>query len=148
MKKDAYSNILFDNYLQIFYSNIIRSTDSTYLFYADHEKTTVKMLMPAILDYITHNYQSLTLELLAVHFHYESAYLSKQIKAFTWKSYSEIITELKIKEVAILLLTSGMQVDEISEAVGYNSADHFSNSFKKITGAAPRGYRKVGCISY
>lgn len=147
MKKDAYSNILFNNYLQIFYANIIRSTDSTYLFYADHEKTTVKMLMPAILDYITHNYQSVTLELLAAHFHYESAYLSKQIKAFTGKNYSELITELKIKEAARLLLTSDMQVDEISEAVGYNSADHFSYSFKKITGATPRSYRKAGGIS-
>ncbi len=105
------------------------------------------MLMPAILDYITHNYQSVTLELLAAHFHYENAYLSKQIKAFTGKNYSEIVTELKIKEAARLLLTSDMQVDEISEAVGYNSANHFSYSFKKITGATPRSYRKAGGIS-
>lgn len=142
VKKDTYSGTLFNNYLQIFYANIIRSTQSTYRFYANQEKTSARMLMPAILEYITCNYHSITLELLAAHFHYESAYLSKLIKASTGKNYSTIITELKVKEAAELLLTSDMQIEEIAEVVGYNSADHFSYSFKKITGTAPRAYRK------
>lgn len=143
MKKDSYSSILFNNYLQIFYANIIRSTESTYNFYSSRKEKTAKTLMPAILEYLIHNYQSITLERLAMHFHYESTYLSKLIKSATGKSYSAIITDLKIQEACSLLTTTSKTIEEISEIVGYNSADHFTYTFKKVTGSAPRTYRKL-----
>lgn len=142
VKRDAYSNTLFHNYLEIFYANIIRSTESTYDYYSDQKEKSARILMPAILEYMTHNYHTLTLELLAMHFHYESSYLSKLIKASTGKNYSTIITELKIREASELLLTTDKKIEEIAEITGYNSADHFTWSFKKITGMSPRAYRK------
>lgn len=143
VKKDSYSNTLFNNYLQIFYANIIRSTDSTYNYYSSQKEKSAKTLMPAILEYLTRNYQSVTLELLAMHFHYESTYLSKLIKSATGKSYSAIITDLKIQEACSLLTTTSKKIEEISEIVGYNSADHFTYTFKKVTGSSPRTYRKL-----
>lgn len=144
VKKDSYSEALFNNYLQIFYANIIRSTESTYDFYADQEDTTARILMPAILEYITRNYHALTLERLAAYFHYEQAYLSKLIKAATGKNYSKIITELKIKEAKELLRNTDLKIEEIAAQTGYNSADHFTYTFKKETGMSPREYRKRG----
>ncbi len=141
VKKDAYSDLLFNNYLQIFYANIIRSTQSTYHYYADQKKISAKILMPAILEYINENYHTLSLEILAAHFHYESAYLSKLIRASTGKNYSAIVAELKVKEASKLLLHTDMKIEEIAEAVGYNSADHFSYSFNKAMGVPPRVYK-------
>lgn len=143
VKRDAYSNALFNNYLQIFYANIIRSTESTYDYYSGQKEKSIKTLMPAILEYMEQNYRSVTLELLAMHFHYESAYLSKMIKTTTGKNYSTAITELKIKEASRLLLTSDKKIGEIAEIVGYNSADHFTCAFRKVTGSAPTVYRKL-----
>lgn len=143
VKRDSYSDTLFNNYLQIFYANIIRSTETTYDYYSDQREISARTLMPAILEYMTQNYHSITLELLAMHFHYDSAYLSKLIKSATGKNYSAIVTELKIKEAAELLSTSELKIEEIAELVGYNSADHFTYSFKKVTGSAPRTYRKL-----
>lgn len=142
VKKDSYSDTLFNNYLQIFFTNMIRSTETTCQFYADKGNASIRMQMPAILEYIAANYQTITLELLAGHFHYDNAYLSKMIKLSTGKNYSTLITELKIKEATALLTASNMHIEEIAEAVGYNSADHFAYSFKKITGMTPRNYKK------
>lgn len=142
LKNDAYSNTLFHNYLQIFYANIIRSTESTYNYYSNRRETSAKILMPAILEYITQNYRSLTLDLLSLHFHYESSYLSKLIKEATGKNYSTIVTGLKIAEAAELLLSTNKKIEDIAELTGYNSADHFTWSFKKVMGIAPRTYRK------
>lgn len=143
VKRDSYSDILFNNYLQIFYANIIRSTDSTYHFYSNHKEKSAKTLMPAILEYLVHNYESITLELLAMHFNYESTYISKLIKSATGKSYSTIVTELKIREACTLLKTTDNKIEEISEIIGYNSADHFTYTFKKVMGSSPRAYRKL-----
>lgn len=143
VKRDSYSSVLFNNYLQIFYANIIRSTESTYHFYSRQKEKSVKTLMPAILEYLTQNYQSVTLELLAMHFHYESTYLSKWIKSTTGKGYSAIVTDLKIQEACRLLTATDKNIEEISEIVGYNSADHFTYTFKKVIGSAPRTYRKL-----
>lgn len=143
VKRDSYSNTLFNNYLQIFYANIIRSTESTYDFYSGQKEKSAQTLMPAILDYLAQNYQSVTLDLLAMHFHYENAYLSKLIKAATGKNYSTIVTELKIKEASELLIATDKKIEEIAEIIGYNSADHFTYSFKKIMKMAPRTYRKT-----
>lgn len=142
VKRDSYSDVLFNNYLQIFYADIIRSTESTYDFYSTRKEKSARTLIPAILDYLTQNYQSVSLDLLAMHFHYESSYLSKLIKEATGKNYSMIVTELKIKEASMLLTTTNKKIEEIAEIVGYNSADHFTYSFKKVTGSAPRTYRR------
>lgn len=142
LRKDDYSDILFNNYLQIFYANIIRNTESTYDFYSAQKKTASQTLMPAILQYILQNYRTLSLDLLSTHFHYESAHLSKLIKKATGKNYSQIITGLKIDEAKNLLLNTALSIEAIAEISGYNSADHFTFTFKKVTGLAPRDYRK------
>ncbi len=141
VKRDAYSDTLFNNYLQIFYANIIRNTESTYDFYSNQKDKSAKTLMPAILEYLEQNYQSITLELLAAHFQYEKTYLSKLIKTNTGKNYSTIVTELKLKEACRLLTETDKKIEDIAELVGYNSADHFTSSFKKVIGLAPRTYR-------
>lgn len=70
LKKDTYSTNLFNNYLQIFYTNIIRSTQSTYEFYSAQKNAPARILMPAILKYISRNYRTLSLSILSSHFHY------------------------------------------------------------------------------
>lgn len=143
VRRDSYSNSLFNNYLQIFYANIIRSTESTYHFYSSRKETSARTLMPAILAYIAQNYRSLSLDQLAQYFHYENAYLSKLIKKSTGKNYSAIVAELKLKEAAQLLRTTDLKIEEIAEMTGYGSADHFAASFKKKTGMSPRAYKKA-----
>ncbi len=141
VRKDEYSEALFYNYLRIFYANIIRSVQSTYDYYAFQKETTTKMVIPAILQFISANYRTLTLGALAERFHYDSTYLGKQLKAATGSSYSQLVTKLKIDQARQLLEQTNLRVETISEQVGYHSADHFTYAFKKNTSISPKEYR-------
>ncbi len=140
--KDRYSETLFNNYLQIFYANIIRASESPDESFLPSDQTISRTRMPAILNYIRQNYHTLTLDTLAEHFHYDSAYLSRQIKSTTGKNYRNIITELKVEEAKELLAAGELSIETIAETIGYNSSDHFGYVFKKETGLSPRQYRK------
>lgn len=139
---EAYKTEVFNNYLRIFYAQILRSHTTTYTYYASERKTTPYTVIPAILNYIHTHYQELTLPALADFFHYDDAYLSKLIRNATGKTYSQILTDRKIDEAKRMLKNSTLSIDHIAEKVGYNSSDHFSHTFKKMTGVSPREYRK------
>ncbi|MCD8012997.1 MAG: AraC family transcriptional regulator [Lachnospiraceae bacterium] len=142
LTKDTYSETLFNNYLQIFYANIIRASESPDETAITPNQVISRTRMPAILNYMRQNYHTLTLETLAERFHYDSAYLSKQIKSATGKNYRDIIAELKLDEAKELLAESNLSIEKIAEMVGYGSPDHFGYVFKKETGLSPRQYRK------
>jgi len=40
------------------------------------------------------------------------------------------------------LLNTPMKISEIADAVGYDSVDHFSRTFRKVYGTSPLDYRK------
>ncbi|MCC8068067.1 MAG: helix-turn-helix domain-containing protein [Clostridiales bacterium] len=138
---DSYSETLFNNYLQIFYANIIRCSENQYDASLPRKQAASHTLMPAILSYIRQNYHTLSLSALAAHFHYDSAYLSRLIREATGKNYREMITELKISEAKELLALTDRSMEEIAETVGYSGPDHFGYTFRKATGMSPRQYR-------
>lgn len=144
VSEDQYSQTLFNNYLQILYSHIIRSYENTYHYFANKKELTSKSAIPAILQYIREHYHTITLEHLARHFHYNSAYLSKVIKSATGENYSSIVTNFKLEEAKKLLTTTDLKIEKISELAGYHSPDQFTYSFKQLVGMTPRDYRKQG----
>ena len=45
------------------------------------------------------------------------------------------------------LMNTPMKVSEIADAVGYDSVDHFSRTFRKIYGVPPQEYKKAVRLS-
>lgn len=142
MADDPYSATAFNNFLQIFYLCIIRSTDSTYRYYASRGKGREGMALPAIMEYIAQNFYTLTLEELAGHFHYSSTYMSRLVQRMTGRSFREIVTELKMNEAKELLEHTGLSCSMIAQCVGYHNPDSFAYSFKKSAGMTPSEYRR------
>lgn len=67
-------------------------------------------------------------------------YLSILFKKKAGISFIRYLTEKRIEE-AKKLLASGLKVNTVSQAVGYNSYRYFCDVFKKITGHTPGEYR-------
>ncbi len=57
-------------------------------------------------------------------------------------NFSDYLNQLRIEAAMNLLKTTEMNINEISEMVGYNSQHYFSRIFKKYTGHVPTEYRK------
>lgn len=142
VKRDALSKIAFNDYLQVLYIHIIRSLEQMVLTIADTRRLTVMEMMPSILQYIQKNYHTVSLDSLAELFHYESSYMSKQIRLATGRTFSDIVTNLRLTEARDLLLNTRESIEHIAELVGYNSGDHFSYMFRKTYGISPMRYRQ------
>ena len=96
---------------------------------------------PLIMRYIQTHYQTVTLRELSQVFHYNEAYLSTLISKNAGMNFSTLLNKLKTGRAKTYLETSNMSVQEISEAVGYSSADHFSRTFKQYYNCSPQKYR-------
>ncbi|MCD8190206.1 MAG: AraC family transcriptional regulator [Clostridiales bacterium] len=134
------ANAICCSYTSIFFSLVLRLYSKTYLQYSSDD--SIMSQMPAILTYIQSNFKTVTLSYLAEFFHYEKAYLGKQIKLATGMYFTEIISQQKINLAVQYLIYSDRSVNDIAELVGYNSPDHFSRAFKHSTGLSPTQYRK------
>ncbi len=70
------------------------------------------------------------------------AQLFRKIKAMTNQTVQEFITTIKLNRAAELLLTSDLQIGEISIDCGFSNASNFRRSFLKKFGVTPSEYKK------
>ena len=83
--------------------------------------------------------QELCLQLVADHFNLSSAYVSSLVKDETGQTFSVYCERLRIAN-ACELLREGRQIQDVAEAVGYNSDHTFRRVFKKVVGILPSQY--------
>lgn len=140
LSNEAFSTEVFTHYLQIFYIQILRNCNKEQSHHP-HSKQHLT-IFPAVLLYIQNNFRTVTLTSLSTHFNYSVAYLSRLIKKETGKTFSEILLEIRLKHAMQLLLDTTLTVTYIAELSGYQSANHFTHSFKQHTGQSPNQYRK------
>ncbi len=97
--------------------------------------------MREIMNYMQTHYRTVTLQELASHFFLSVPYLSKYIKQKSGRSFSAILTEIRMQHACNMLKTEGINVEQIAEKAGYPSVEHFSRQFRKIFGMTPAAYR-------
>ena len=94
-----------------------------------------------VFRYIEENYRDGSLTELAGILHYDMAWLSRQIKQRTGKSYTEHLQEKRMSQAAYLLKNTTMHVDRIAQAVGYSNIRYFHQLFRARYGLSPKKYR-------
>lgn len=135
---DGYGNSSCINWLSLFFLTILRNYDDTILHY-NYQMGTDFSLM---LQYIQHNYQTLTLSSLAELFTYSEPHLSTLIRQNTGYTYTDLIKKLRLSEALLYLTTTDLKIGEIADLIGYNSADHFSRVFRAECDISPQQYKK------
>ena len=106
---------------------------------SDTDATDERMM--EIMNFIQTNYLTVTLEELAEKFHLTEPYLSKYIKEKSGKTFGENLQNIRMKRAKSLLKNSGMTVENIAYAVGYQNVEHFNRTFKKKFEMTPIQYR-------
>lgn len=140
-KEDEYSNTCVISRIHLLFSILLRKYEKTIQFYDYQKNCSYHVDFPLVLRYIQKNYTHLTLQSLAEFFHYSESYLSRLIKNNSGRSFTSIITSLRMEKAEQLLTNTEMSVKTITTTVGYDSVDHFSRTFKKYFGQAPQQYR-------
>ncbi len=137
-RQDIYSNTCCISYVNLMFSTLLRNYSQTIQFYNYRMGADFSL----VLQYIQHNYQTLTLSSLAKLFHYSEPHLCTLIKQNTGFTFTELMKRLRLADAVDYLLNTDLKISEIAERIGYNSADHFSRIFRTAHHISPQEYRR------
>ena len=91
--------------------------------------------------------KNITLDSLSKEFDTNRDYLSRLINELKGKNFTQYLNELRINYIVSELKTNEKMrkytIAAISEEIGFNNSETFTNAFKKITGTLPSYYIKL-----
>ena len=131
----------FDNWGQVFdYFNSV--ADAILSLSVNAEQNSRHQTLQRIKDYIQANLnRNLTLNEIASSVCYNSSHVSRFFHQMTGQTISQYILQQRMEEACRCLSCENDSIQAISEHLGFDSAQYFSNVFKKYTGVSPRDYR-------
>jgi two-component system response regulator YesN len=95
------------------------------------------------MEYISKHYaDDITLHSVAEAVYISEFYLSHLFRKEMDTTFSDYVSRVRIDQAkAILKKALDIRIQELSEIVGFNDANYFAKSFKKLTGQSPREYQ-------
>lgn len=96
-----------------------------------------------ILDYLNQNYRTADLSAAADEIHFTKQYICKIIRACSGRSFSDVLTKIRIEKAMQFIAQTHLSLEMISEFVGFSSSAHLSRAFKKLVGVSPSVYRRT-----
>ncbi|WHY03023.1 helix-turn-helix domain-containing protein [Neobacillus sp. DY30] len=141
--RHIFHSILYDSVLYRSVQNLILFIQKIFLG-ADSSKQMFKQdPIERGISYLETHFSNheLKLEDVAKYVDRNSSYFSHLLMLKTGRSFTEILTGIRIKEAKRFLLETSKSVKEISHLIGYHNPNYFSRMFKEIVGVSPREYR-------
>lgn len=131
----------FDNWEQVF-DYFTTVADAILSLSVNEEQNSRHQTLQRIKDYIHANLnRNLTLNEIASSVCYNSSHVSRFFHQMTGQTISQYILQQRMEEACRCLSCENDSIQAISEHLGFDSAQYFSNVFKKYTGVSPRDYR-------
>ncbi|MFC4099462.1 response regulator [Paenibacillus xanthanilyticus] len=87
--------------------------------------------------------EDLMLETIAEQFYFNPSYFSSMFKSHTGKTFSEFLTDTRMKHAKALLADTDapLKIYDVAERCGYRDTKYFSRVFKSHVGVSPEAYR-------
>lgn len=100
-------------------------------------------LIGQVLSYVEENYESnISLEDFSKKVGYDYHYLSNVVNDGLKENFRSYLNRYRVQKAIELLKKENVQIQEVAEAVGYDSLRTFNRNFLKIIGKTPRDYRQ------
>lgn len=137
---DTYSDRIICSLLTIFFTQLTRRHGKTVEL---SETCSSKSEYTAqLLSYIMTNYDTITLNELANHFHFSVPYCSKLVKTISGHSFSDLLTSVRLQQGENLLTHTQMSLADISDKIGYKNPETFIRCFNRFYEMTPSQFRK------
>ena len=94
-----------------------------------------------VLRYLENNYVGGSLTDAARLLHCDVAWLSREIKRRTGRTYTELLQERRLRQAAWLLEHTNQRICDIALSVGYENISYFHRIFQKRFSLSPKKYR-------
>ena len=102
-------------------------------------------IVDSLKNFVLENYNTdIVLEELAEKRYFlHVSYLSRIFKAAVGESFSKYLLRVRMEKAKKLIAEGNMKISDIAGFVGYNSASHFVQEFRKFYGMTPGEYKKL-----
>ncbi|RHR24706.1 AraC family transcriptional regulator [Clostridium sp. AF19-22AC] len=96
------------------------------------------------IDYLKENYSNpdLSLNHICEYLNISTSRFSSIFKETTGKTFTEVLTNIRMDRAKQLLRQTSLKNYEIAEKVGFSDPHYFSIAFKKMTGKTPKEYAR------
>ena len=110
----------------------------------NHQDRRQTDLMIRAKRFIMDNYANpeLSLGSVAGYIGLNEKYFSSRFTKEEGTTFSNYLTEVRIRKARELMDKTDLKMYEISQQVGYNNVEHFTRVFKKVCRVSPGSYRK------
>lgn len=137
---DSFSDRIICSILTLFFVELTRRHGKNVSIPDDRRERTEQE--SEMLAYMMGNCSTVTLNELAEEFHFSVPYCSKLIKSISGKTFSNLLTEIRLQQGEQLLLYSQLSVEDISDKVGYKNPESFIRAFRRLYNDTPSQYRR------
>ncbi|MCC0627706.1 MULTISPECIES: AraC family transcriptional regulator [unclassified Clostridioides] len=127
-----------DSYMILIFIELLKSHQENE---TSSYKSSNKIYIGEILQFIEKNYSNCTLESVSKEFLFHPNYLSRYIKQGTGLTFKEIIQKQRLNKACSLLKNSDLTINEICECIGYKNETFFYKKFKEHFNSTPKEYR-------
>ena len=160
LTKEAWALEIIDELIKVFSENTsetreLRITETCIrflrLWYENHKPeepgayatSTYVDTFKAMVTYISDNYpEKISLEDIAGAGNVGKTLCAKIFKQFTTKNPGEYLINYRIDKSMDLLKGSNLSITEIAYQTGFNSASHYTKTFREMTGCTPNHFRR------
>jgi AraC-like DNA-binding protein/mannose-6-phosphate isomerase-like protein (cupin superfamily) len=136
----TFSNNIISLYIPILFTELIGNT--TYDFHHETQVSPHAEVMTQTLKIIDEQFTTITLETLAEIVGYNKNYLSNLVKKQTGFTFSQLVTQQRMKHAKFLIESTSLPINQIIERVGLANKSHFYTLFKKEYHELPTELRK------
>ncbi|OLR56147.1 hypothetical protein BHK98_08760 [Hornefia porci] len=94
------------------------------------------------LQFINMNYLNrITLQMIEEELHVNGSYFSTLFKNEMGKPFTQYVNSLKVAKACELLITTNLNILDISMSIGFDDQSYFTKVFKREAGLTPKQYR-------
>lgn len=139
-RQDIASELMIKSYLNQLIALLIRTKRYTRLNQAQGRSRANNLsLIREVLTFLNRHYQDeIVLKDLAEQFSVSQHHLCHVFKHYTNRSIIQYLNRLRVEKAMELLRQGGQNITEVAYNVGFNDANYFSRTFKKLTSVTPR----------
>ncbi len=141
VRQESYYNSLLNALLTTFFIQLLRKHEKSIVAVNPAGKKQEENII-FILKYIEQHLNTITLKELSAFFNYSDRQITRILKDYTGKTFTELIQEAKLSKACELLKQPDVSIHSIIETVGYSNTTYFYSLFQKQYGLTPTEYRK------
>jgi AraC-like DNA-binding protein/mannose-6-phosphate isomerase-like protein (cupin superfamily) len=138
-RRRLYSSEIGDNLLGV----LLLIFRDLWLEHKSEQETSIILPGQRVKEYIDNHYkEDIALVTMATKLNMNQFYLSHSFKDYSGYSPKQYQTRRRIGEAQNLLLSTGLGITEIANAVGYDNVNNFHRIFQNLVGIPPARYKK------